>query len=156
MIKLVTAVTRKLQIQYAIYLVSAIVLAILHEIDVIAVGAYAGDVTMEYILETVAILTTIALVPLSLKLFNVVMVKKIQKVDLQKALVLYQKWSTVRLMMLAFVTYLNILIYYLTLNNIGGLCALIGLTASFFCLPTEKSVREELQLNDKKNNEEEL
>lgn len=152
MIKLVKAVTRKLQVQYGLYIIGVVLLAIFHETDVITVGVYAGDAATEYALETFSILITIALVPLSLKLFSVKMEKKIQQVQLQKALVLYQKWSTIRLMILALVTYLNILIYYLTLNNIGGLCALIALTASVFCLPSERRVGEELQLNDNNDN----
>lgn len=154
MIKLVKAVTRKLQVQYGLYILGIILLAIFHETDIITVGVYAGDAVMEYALGTFSILMTIALVPLSLKLFSVIMEKKIQHVQLQKALVLYKKWSIIRLMILALVTYLNLLIYYLTLNNIGGLCALIALTASVFCLPSERRVSEELQLND--NNDKNL
>lgn len=147
MTNLVKAVTRKLQIQYGFYIALAIILAFLHEIDVMVVGAYAGDAAMEYVLETIAILVTIALVPLSLKLFSVKMAKT-ENMELSKALAYYKQWSTIRLMILAFVTYLNILIYYLTLNNIGGLCALIGLTASVFCLPSEKNMCEELQITN--------
>ena len=44
----------------------------------------------------------------------------------------------------------------MTLNNIGGLCALIGITASVFCLPGEKKLREEMNLitNNEENKEE--
>lgn len=50
--------------------------------------------------------------------------------------------------MLAIVTFLNIYVYYTTLDNIGGLCALIGVTASIFCLPSEKKLKEELNITN--------
>lgn len=155
MIELVKKVTRTLQIQYGLYIAFGILLVVLHELDVLTVGVYAGNAMMEYIFGTVAILVTIALVPFSLKLFSIQMEKKVVKAELERALALYQKWSTVRLMVLVFVTYLNVFIYYMTLNNIGGLCALIGLTASVFCLPSHKRMCEELHLTDKKENDNE-
>lgn len=40
----------------------------------------------------------------------------------------------------------NLLCYYLTLSTTGNLCMLIGLTASLFCLPGEKRLRNELHI----------
>ncbi len=142
----IKAVARALQIQYGLYLGISILLVVLHETNILPTGVYAGDANMEYLLETASILITIALVPLSLKIFSVKMEKVIKVTALENALKLYQRWSTVRLMIIAFVTFLNILIYYMTLNNIGALCGLIGVTASVFCLPGEKRLREELDI----------
>jgi hypothetical protein len=153
--KKIKAVTRIMQTQYGFYIGIAILLVVLYQSDIILEGAYAANFGMQYILETIGILTTIALVPLSLKLFSVKLAK-IKESGAEESLQLYQQWSTVRLMIIALVTYLNILIYYMTLNSIGGLCALIGLTASVFCLPGEKKIREELNLvtNNEENKEE--
>ncbi|WP_321519182.1 hypothetical protein [uncultured Bacteroides sp.] len=153
--KKIKAVTRIMQAQYGFYIGIAILLVVLYQLDIILEGAYAANFGMQYILETIGILTTIALVPLSLKLFSVKLAK-IKESGAEESLKLYQQWSTVRLMIIALVTYLNILIYYMTLNSIGGLCALIGLTASVFCLPGEKKIREELNLvtNNEENKEE--
>ena len=153
--KKIKAVTRIMQAQYGFYIGIAILLVVLYQSDIILEGAYAANFGMQYILETIGILTTIALVPLSLKLFSVKLAK-IKESGAEESLQLYQQWSTVRLMIIALVTYLNILIYYMTLNSIGGLCALIGLTASVFCLPGEKKIREELNLvtNNEENKEE--
>jgi hypothetical protein len=155
--KQIKAVTRTMQIQYVFYIAIAILLVVLYQSDIIMEGTYAGDFGMQYILETIGILTTIALVPLSLKIFSVKLNKKIKMAGFENALKLYRQWSSVRLMIIAFITYLNIIIYYMTLNSIGGLCALIGLTASVFCLPGERKLREELNLVTKnEENKEEI
>ena len=139
---------RILQIQYWLFISLAIAYCAVHEIGWIEEGIYAGDVRLQYIWETIAILTTVILVPLSLKLFNIIMTKKVVKSSLQVAMRLYKRWNEIRLLMLAIVTFLNIYVYYTTLDNIGGLCALIGVTASIFCLPSEKKLKEELNITN--------
>ena len=139
---------RILQIQYWLFISLAIAYCAVYEIGWIEEGIYAGDVRLQYICETIAILTTVILVPLSLKLFNIIMTKKVVKSSLQVAMRLYKRWNEIRLLMLAIVTFLNIYVYYTTLDNIGGLCALIGVTASIFCLPSEKKLKEELNITN--------
>lgn len=139
---------RILQIQYWLFISLAIAYCAVYEIGWIEEGIYAGDVRLQYIWETIAILTTVILVPLSLKLFNIIMTKKVVKSSLQVAMCLYKRWNEIRLLMLAIVTFLNIYVYYTTLDNIGGLCALIGVTASIFCLPSEKKLKEELNITN--------
>lgn len=139
---------RILQIQYWLFISLAVAYCAVYEIGWIEEGIYAGDVRLQYIWETIAILTTVILVPLSLKLFNIVMTKKVVKSSLQIAMRLYKRWNEIRLLMLAIVTFLNIYVYYTTLDNIGGLCALIGVTASIFCLPSEKKLKEELNITN--------
>ena len=58
----------------------------------------------------------------------------------------YVQWSIVRLGILEVAIVANILCYYLTLSSTGNLCMLIGLTASLFCLPSEKRLRNELHI----------
>ncbi|BEG98812.1 hypothetical protein [Bacteroides sedimenti] len=142
----IKATIKKLRIQYGLYLVIAVLIMVLYQTGVILEGAYAYDDTMRYALETTGIIATMALVPVSLKLFSIKLVKRIQSAPLEEALKRYMRWSTVRLMLLALATYLNIMIFYMVLSNVGGLCALIGVTASLFCLPGEKRMREELNL----------
>lgn len=142
----IKATIKKLRIQYGLYLVIAVLIMVLYQTGVILEGAYANDYTMRYALETTGIIATMVLVPVSLKLFSIKLVKRIQSAPLEEALKRYMRWSTVRLMLLALATYLNIMIFYMVLSNVGGLCALIGVTASLFCLPGEKRMREELNL----------
>ena len=60
------------------------------------VGDYAGDVRATYFAETVTILLTAVLVPVSLKLFSWVLTKQIDVVAITDALRLYVLWSGVR------------------------------------------------------------
>ena len=109
-------------------------------------GAYAGDVRAAYFAETVTILLTAVLVPVSLKLFSWMLTKKIDVVAITDALRLYALWSGVRLALLAMPVLAGFLTYYMMLSNKGVLCALIALTASLFCLPGENRLRKELHI----------
>ena len=111
------------------------------------VGAYVGDVRATYFAETVTILLTAVLVPVSLKLFSWVLTKQIDVVAITDALRLYVLWSGVRLALLAVPVLAGFLTYYMMLSNKGVLCALIALTASLFCLPGENRLRKELHID---------
>lgn len=111
------------------------------------VGLYADNARVSYVSETVGILMVASCVPVALKLFSWVLIRKIDMVSFPEALRLYFVWSSVRLLMLEVALIINILTYYLTLSNTGLLCALIALTASLFCIPSEKRLREELHIN---------
>lgn len=83
-----------------------------------------------------------------MKLFSFVLTRKIDKLTFPVALSRYALWSIVRLGLLNFVVIYNLLCYYITLNSTGALCALCALTASFFCLPGEKRLRNELYITN--------
>ena len=63
------------------------------------------------------------------------------------ALKRFVQMSIVRLGILEIAIIVNLLCYYLTLSSTGNLCMLIGLTASLFCLPSEKKLRNELHIS---------
>ena len=111
------------------------------------VGMYAGDVRATYMAETVTILLAASCVPIALKLFSWVLIRKIDVVTLPEALRLYALWSGVRLALLAIPVLAGFFTYYIMLSSTGALCALIGLTASLFCLPGEGRLRKELHIN---------
>lgn len=137
----------KLKIEYALFWALPLIIILSGECDVDWVGHYADNVRVSYLSETIGILMAAACVPLALKLFSWVLTKKIDVVPFPEALRLYFGWSRVRLLILEVAVLVNILIYYLTLSNTGLLCALIALTASLFCVPGEKRLREELHIN---------
>lgn len=137
---------RYLTAQYYTFWLLPVLLAIAYETDVLPVGLYAGDPRMMYVWETVGILTVIVCVPISLKLFSVVLKRKIDEAHLTEALSKYVFWSGVRLGILEIAVLLNVFVYYLTLSNVGAFCGLIALTASVFCFPSEKRMREELNI----------
>lgn len=124
-----------------------VLLAIIGETGGAWVGMYAGDVRAAYFAETSTILLAASCVPVSLKLFSWVIVKKIDVVPLPRALRLYTFWGTVRLVLLAIPVLAGFFTYYMMLSNKGVLCALIALTASLFCFPSEERLRKELHIN---------
>ncbi|MDL2212677.1 hypothetical protein LJC72_05985 [Bacteroides sp. OttesenSCG-928-D19] len=139
---------RNLKIQYFALWLLPLLLIVLFETNILSEGVYADNPELQYLWETIGILVVIACVPLSLKLFSFVLKKQIDDLSFLKALSSYELWSGIRLLILGFAVLLNVLIYYFTLNNIGGFCALIGLTASLFCYPSEKRLREELHITN--------
>lgn len=139
-------IVQKLKMQYYLFWILPVLFVVAYETDFLPVGLYADDPRMMYIWETVGILTAIVCVPLALKLFSIVLKKKIDEVHLTEALSRYILWSGVRLAILEVAVLLNIFVYYLTLSNVGAFCGLIAVTASVFCLPGEKRMREELNI----------
>lgn len=117
------------------------------EFELIPVGSIEGNIQATYYFETIGILLTVLCIPLSLKLFSLVLKKKIDNMTITLALKRYVQMSIVRLGILEIAIIVNLLCYYLTLSSTGNLCMLIGLTASLFCLPSEKKLRNELHIS---------
>lgn len=137
---------RHLNIVYVFFWVFPAFLLAAGEFELIPVGSIEGNTQTVYYLETVGILLTALGIPFSLKLFSLVLKKKIDKMTITLALKRYVQLSILRLGILEVVVVFNLLCYYLTLSSTGNLCMLIGLTASFFCLPGEKKLRGELYI----------
>lgn len=141
--------TNKLiQTVYFVFWLLPVCLVIAGETGDSWVGLYAEQVRTTYLAETLVILLTASMVPLSLKLFSWILEKKINTAHLPHALRLYAVWSCIRLCMLALPALSGLAVYYLMLSNKSVLCALISLTASLFCIPGIKRLRRELQLED--------
>ena len=132
---------------FAYFWMLPVLLVLLGETGGEWVGMYAGDVRATYMAETITILLAASCVPVSLKLFSWVLIRKIDVVTLPEALRLYALWSGVRLALLAIPVLAGFFTYYIVLSSTGVLCALIGLTASLFCLPGEGRLRKELHIN---------
>lgn len=139
-------IVRNLNIGYIFFWIFPAFLLGAGEFDLLPVGVWADDTRIAYFFETICILLTAICVPLSLKLFSLVLKKQIDRLAITDALKRYLKWSYVRLALLEVAIVLSVLCYYLTLSNTGNLCMLIGLTASLFCLPSEKRLRNELHI----------
>lgn len=135
-----------LQIEYAGVWVLPLLLVTLYETGIMAEGVYAGDARMDYILQSVGILLTVGLIPLSLRLFSLSLAKHVKQLSLPQALKSYRRWSEVRIGMLLVPVLVNLSFYYLTLNNTGILCAMMALIASLFCVPTRRRMLDELDL----------
>ena len=133
-----------LQAEYIMIWILPIVLVILYETGIMTEGDYAGDARMDYILQTIGILLTVGLIPLSLRLL----------LSLPDALSSYRRWNEIRLGLLVVPVLTNLSFYYLTLNTTGLFCAAMSLIASLFCVPTRKRIWNELDLLKEKKEEE--
>ena len=138
---------RNLNISYVFFWVLPAFLLGAWEFELIPVGSIEGNVQATYYFETIGILLTALCIPFSLKLFSLVLKKKIDNMTITLALKRYVQMSIVRLGILEIAIIVNLLCYYLTLSSTGNLCMLIGLTASLFCLPSEKKLRNELHIS---------
>ena len=133
-------IVKSQKVQYISFWIIPLLLVLLGEAGVLPVGIKADNVRAVYVFETVGILMTAVCIPL-------VLTKKIDQLTFPVALSRYMLWGAVRLALLEFVVVFNLAGYYFTLSSTGALCALIGLTASFFCLPGEKRLRAELHID---------
>lgn len=136
---------------YMVFWILPILIVLAGELNWLPTGNYVNNFMFSYCLEFSGIILTAALVPVSLKLFHWTLLKKIDKLPFEKALLLYGRMSIIRLSLLALVVIFNLISYYLIMSTTFMLCVCIGLLASFFCIPSERRLREELQITiDKK------
>lgn len=139
--------TAHVKVAFACFWMISILLVISGEMGSSWVGLYVGNISATYMAETITILLTASCVPISLKLFSWVLTRKINIAALPKALRLYALWSDIRLVLLSLPVLTGFFTYYMMLSTTGVLCAMIGLTASLFCLPGEERLRKELHID---------
>ena len=148
MAEVIKQLLKRLKIEFVAVWCLVLLLVVCYEVGLFTEGIFVGDVRMDYILTTIGILLTIVMIPLSLRLFNLNLVKRITKLSTFEALKSYRRWSEVRLALLLVAALLNMSIYYLTLNTTGLFCSLMALLATLFCIPTKERLLKELDLND--------
>lgn len=130
---------------YILFWLLTAMFALAYEFDFLTEGLWVGQTQKEYVGETVSVLLTMALIPLALKLFPLLL-PRYAKGSVEERLRAYGRLFLVRLLLLAVSAWLNLWVYYATLDNIGGLCALITMTASVFCMPGEQKLKDDLLL----------
>ena len=148
MVEVIKQLLKRLKIEFVAVWCLVLLLVVCYEAGIFTEGVFVGDARMDYILTTIGILLTIVMIPLSLRIFNLNLVKRISKLSTFEALKSYRRWSEVRLSLLLVAALLNMSIYYLTLNTTGLFCSLMALLATFFCIPTKERLLKELDLND--------
>lgn len=142
----INAVLKSVKNVYYCFWIFPIAIVLLGESVDEWVGCYATNLQLIFLVETILILLTALCIPLALKLFAQILIKKIDKLSIADALKQYRVWSIVRLGLLALPLLMGLSVYYLMLSTKGLLCALIALTASLFCVPSEKRMRAELHI----------
>lgn len=138
---------RCLQIEYILFWAIMLLTIALYEVDILPQGIFVGNSQMGYMLEVMGILLAVCLIPLSLRFFNVSLSRCVRNHALEDALVSYRRWSEIRLALLLVPAIVNLSVYYWTLDSKGLLCAAMVAVASLFCVPGEKRLNVELDLN---------
>ena len=138
---------RKLKIQYALFFILPLLLVFSGKFLEQQIGVYSGKTTQTgFYLQTLSILFTMISVPFSLKAFHWILMNKMNKKDEAQGIKSYFFLSGMRLALLQLSTLINLVVYFLTENSTGGLCALITITATLFCIPTKNRTLQELAI----------
>lgn len=140
---------KRLKREYCLFWVLSLVLVAAYELGWMEEGTLAHDGRMCYLLQTLGVLLALGLIPFSLKMFSLAILRRLPEQPTAYALKVYGRWSEVRLGMLTVVTLVNLSVYYVTQSSIGGLCALLGGLASLFCWPATKQIKNELGWEEK-------
>ncbi len=131
----------------ALLWIIAFAIILLFETGVLPEGELTGYARLEFFLETGAIILTLLIIPLLLKPSGRKL-DDIRKLALPDAIKAYRRQNAVRLLLSAIVIWGNLVLYYATLDNTGGLCALTGGAAALYCLPSRKRVVNELNIEE--------
>lgn len=143
---------KRLKIELVVAWVIILIVFILGENQVIPNGVYADDKQMEFYLNIVCIVLTLAGLPLSLKLFSLNTTRSLRWLNHDDALAHYHKWSVIRLCSLLFCIIVNVIAYFLIWNTTGMFCALIILLVTLICWPSYDRIKKYL---DSLNNSDE-
>lgn len=121
---------------------------------VIIIGFVIGELTFgridvvinpqgSYAAETIIILATAGVIPMALKLYSVKMNRqKWGLLSVKEGTKIFNKWSTIRLLLLSIVAIGALAVHYLFLSSSAGFCALIVSFATLFCIPSKSKVKD--------------
>ena len=139
-----------LQVEFVVFWFLIVLLAVLYEYEVLPQGILIEDPQTAYMLEVLGVLLVVGLIPFSLRLFSLSLVRCVKQRALADALVSYRRWSEVRLALLLVPALVNLAVYYWTLETTGLLCTAMVLVASLFCVPGKRRMESELNLEEDK------
>ena len=141
-------IIRRLNVEYAVFLVLSIGLYVLGECGVLPEGGLVGRSAAVYALQCGTALLTIVLIPLALKSFHVALQRMGTQPDAAQRRRSYVRWSEIRLALFFVIIVVALTAYYATVSNLGFYCAVMALIASLFCIPSPKGIRAELEMID--------
>lgn len=116
------------------------VVMLLGETGIITNGSVLPNTQEEFTMNCCCVLSTLLIIPLSMKLFTLNTTKGLRRMNKDEALDFYHMWSGIRLTLITAVMAFNAAAYYITLNNTGVLCAIICLCITFFCWPSRSKL----------------
>lgn len=134
-----------LRLNFFVQIAMPFALAVLFLTGVLKQNLLANDDVSQYYLHTGVVLITLFLVPAALKGFAYFKKKKHDHLSSQEVVKRLRTLHIVRLEMLIFPMILGVVTYFLTGQNVGGICAVISLIiAVAFCYPSLGMLTNEL------------
>ncbi len=134
-------------LNWAFYLPIALcfLMIVLFEYDILPAGIVKSDETqtLEFFLEFLMIILTIAGIPLILKMFKFSFISRKVAEDQSSDYVVYCHYSLIRILLLALLLVGNTLLYYLFMNVRFGYLAIILLISAIFMKPTKERIQAE-------------
>ena len=118
---------------------------VLGELDVIPRGMVPPHSPDEVKLNIAAIALTIVGIPLAICLFTLNTTKGLRRMNNDEALSSYHIWSVVRLGILCIAAVFSVIVYYLATSVSGAFCALVALSATIYCWPSEAKISSYLE-----------
>ena len=135
----------RLKIEFALVVFLGGLMVALYESGVWEEGALMLDGTWGYLTQSACILLTLCCIPMALKLLNFKAVRmRLARGEETASWQSYCRWSEIRLALLAAPLYINLALYYATMDTIGAYCALILVNALIFCWPSADKAEAEL------------
>ena len=142
--KKIDKLVKILKLEYILFWCVTVLLVVSYEMGSITEGSLVGDGRSEYILQMMGVVMTIVFLPMSLKVFSVVVKRWVRFKSEDEALKSYRRWSEIRLALLLITVLFNLNVYYQILDTSALLCAGMGLLTSLFCVPGVGRVMTEL------------
>lgn len=139
---------RILKWEYVLAWVVCLGVVALYETDVLPQGTLVDDGKTGYMLQVFGILLAVALIPLTLKYFALILKRNVLTLDVERALIGYRRLNEIRLSLLMVPALINLTAYYATLSSSGLLCAGMVALAACFCVPGSGRLTAELELPD--------
>ena len=134
-----------LRIESCVSWVVVIIVFMLGFLGVIVNDSVQPNTQKEFVLNTAGILSTLLVLPLALKLFLLNTTRSLRRMNKDEALDFYHMWSLVRLIVVTLCMAFNVVVYFMTMNMTGLLCAFIGICITIYCLPTKQRVMRYLE-----------
>jgi len=138
-------VVRRLKLLSYLFFVVLIVVCTLFELGVLPQYLLKDNTMAQYMCTTIGVLLSIAVIPFSLKLFDLKLAKTDGK-DSEHALKSYYKWALIRIAALYIVTLCDVIVYYFVVKSEMFFCALMVFAFTLYCHPSVKRVRRELKI----------
>ena len=135
-----------LRVESCVSWLAVVIVFVLGFSGVIVNGSVMPNTQQEFTLNSIGVLATLLLLPLTLKLFLLNTTKGLRRMNKDEALDFYHVWSLVRLVLVTLCIAYNAVIYFMTLNATGLLCAFIGVCITIYCLPTRNKVNQYLDV----------